>query len=120
MPQQRSKKLSESRQAGDQLESEARHYEDQNESDEESLSMLEKDSDEEELDRLVLGDGAGFKAQLGMGMEWEKGNGSGDDDGAPEDTSEADVGLEGVDDRDVNTSPSLEITEANYDEAFFP
>jgi hypothetical protein len=103
MPRQRSKKLSSGRQADSQPASQVQQHEDEEESENESLGMLEKDSDEEELDRLVLGDDAGFMAQLGGDMELdgnecEKG-------GAAEESDEEDGGLEGVDDADVNHLP---------------
>jgi U3 small nucleolar RNA-associated protein 18 len=65
----------------------------------ESEDMMEKDEDEEELDRLVLGDDAGFTSQLGQDMDIDMDSG-GDEEGDQEEENE-DIGLEGVDDADV-------------------
>ncbi|KAH7400387.1 U3 small nucleolar RNA-associated protein-like protein [Cadophora sp. MPI-SDFR-AT-0126] len=105
MPRQRSKKLIASR-AVESKPSAAEdpvsdHTNSDNESDEsnnESLISVEKDEEEEELDKLVFGDGAGFKAMLGHGMgvnleDKVEGN------VVEEEGSEA--GLEQVDDADL-------------------
>ncbi|RAL66263.1 hypothetical protein DID88_005934 [Monilinia fructigena] len=68
-------------------------------SDNESVNMMDKDSDEEELDRLVLGDGAGFTAQLGQDMDFELEEDSEGENG--EDKEQEDAGIEGVDDADL-------------------
>jgi U3 small nucleolar RNA-associated protein 18 len=96
MPRQRSKKLSATLQNEHSSESER---EDQNESDNASLGMLEKDEEEEELARLVLGDVAGFKAQLGQHMELDAGSEEGE--GLAEEDSGGEVDLENVDDAEV-------------------
>lgn len=67
-------------------------------SDNESVDIMDKDSDEEELDRLVLGDGAGFTAQLGQDMDFESGD---DEEEKGQDEEQEDIGIEGVDDADV-------------------
>ena len=111
MPRQRSKKLTASRiveaksaaeedPASDGINSEN----ETDDSDNESLISVEKDEEEEELDRLVFGDGAGFKAMLGQDMEVDSEDKDGDN-GVEEDGSEA--GLEHVDDADVR-SPCIE------------
>lgn len=61
--------------------------------------MMDKDSDEEELDRLVLGDGAGFTAQLGQDMDFESEDNEEGEKG--QDEEREDIGIEGVDDADV-------------------
>jgi len=68
-------------------------------SDNESVNMMDKDSDEEELDRLVLGDGAGFTAQLGQDMDFESEDNEEGEKG--QDEEREDIGIEGVDDADV-------------------
>ena len=108
MPRQRSKKLSTTLKVADELASGLAGEEGQSDGDHDDLEMLEKDEDEEELDRLVLGDDAGFKAKLGQDMEWddksepESGEGSGRED------LEADTGLEGVDDADVRRTSNID------------
>lgn len=110
MPRQRSKKLSGSHTTGQKPVSkqqpapETERQRDQSESDNDSLDILEKDSDEEELDRLVLGDQADFSAQLGHSMDLDQAEGS-EESGVGEDDDEG--GLENVDDADVRDSPIL-------------
>jgi U3 small nucleolar RNA-associated protein 18 len=102
MPRQRSKKISSSRVAEEKTARKEVWDSEPEYSDNASLDISEKDEDEEELERLVLGDGATFKAQLGMDMDLDKedleGNGR-------EEDLEAEVGLENVDDADVSTPP---------------
>jgi U3 small nucleolar RNA-associated protein 18 len=69
----------------------------------ESDDMMEKDEDEEELDRLVLGDDAGFTSQLGQDMDLDMDSGGGDEGDRDEEENE-DIGLEGVDDADVGST----------------
>lgn len=76
-------------------------HEEEEESENESLGMLEKDSDEEELDKLVLGDDAGFMAQLGGDMDVDEED-SEDFNGVAEESGKEEDGLEGSDDADVN------------------
>lgn len=109
MPRQRSKKLSASRATEKSSIPELERFEESSDSDSsnESGGRIEKDEEEEELDRLVLGNGASFKAQLGqsadvdMDYDQERGAGLADED------SEEEGGLEGVDDAEVRDSPSL-------------
>ena len=68
-------------------------------SDNEEVEDLQKDSDEEELDRLVLGDDAGFLEQLGADTRMSDGG----DESSAEAGLEEEGGLEGVDDADVGT-----------------
>jgi len=63
---------------------------------------LEKDEEEEDLDRLVLGDSAGFKALLGQNMDMDYARSSEERDGILDDSSDAVGGLEDVDDADVS------------------
>ena len=74
-------------------------------SEEENGKVMEKDEEEEELDKLVLGDGGGWMASLGMTMDVD---GEGDEErsreGEKEGDGEEDEGLEGLDDADVSTS----------------
>jgi hypothetical protein len=102
MARQRSKKISEGRKALQQLTAPAQDQRDEEVSDNESLDIMDKDEDELELDRLVLGDRAGFMAQIDQGVTED-----GERDSEEADL-EADVGLgdaeenlEGVDDADV-------------------
>ena len=119
MLRQRSKKLSSSRKTEEQSGPELQRHEDEEESDNESLGMLDKDSDEEELDRLVLGDGAGFMAQLGGDMEVDEGEDEEDIEGMSEGGEDGEGGLEGVDDADV-TNPLLSLgTETDCLQAIF-
>lgn len=103
MPRQRSKKLSERRKALQQPTPLTQDERQQNDSDND-VDVMEKDEDEHELDRLVLGDEAGFMAQLGH-------EDSGDEDDDLEEAGlEAEIGLhdveenlEGVDDAEVGS-----------------
>lgn len=81
------------------MSGEERHGENEtvDESDNESLISVEKDEEEEELDRLVFGDGAGFKAMLGQDMDVD----SEDKDEEAGSENESEAGLEHVDDADV-------------------
>jgi hypothetical protein len=112
MPRQRSKKLSASRKTVQQPVSEQPHVSelererDQSESENDSLDILEKDSDEEELDRLVLGDQGEFSAQLGNDMDLNQAEGF-EESGAGEEDGDEEGGLENVDDADVRDSTTL-------------
>ena len=106
MPRQRSKKFSGILKNEDRSAPELQRQEDEEESDNESLGMLEKDPDEEELDRLVLGDDAGFMAQLGGDMDIDERN-SEDGKDITEESDEGEHGLEGVDDADVKRPSSF-------------
>ena len=101
MPRQRSKMLSSSRKTGQKSVPELQRYGDEEESDNGSLGMLDKDEDEEELDRLVLGDGAGFMAQLERDMNVNEDKDEEDGENVSDDDEEGEGGLEGVDDADV-------------------
>jgi U3 small nucleolar RNA-associated protein 18 len=108
MPRQRSKKLSASQQTEQGSAPELTRDEDQSSSENDSLEMLEKDEEEEELDRLVLGDGAGFKAQLSQHMDLDLEDDFEIAEGLAEEGSEAEIGLEEVDDAEVrNIAPLL-------------
>jgi U3 small nucleolar RNA-associated protein 18 len=62
---------------------------------------LEKDEEEEELARLVLGDGLGFKAQLGQQMDLAMDGGSEEEESMVEEDSEGEARLENIDDAEV-------------------
>ncbi|KAK6581882.1 hypothetical protein PZA11_005579 [Diplocarpon coronariae] len=103
MPRQRSRKLTADRKTENVSAPEIErsqgegNSENGNESDVESLESVPKDDDEEELDRLVFGDGAGFQQMLGQSMEAEPEN-SDEQDSAQDGE---DGGLEHVDDADL-------------------
>lgn len=98
MPRQRSKKLSAGRNTEKPSAPES-DVEELNVSDNESLPVSDKDEDEDELERLVLGDEATFRAQLGMKMDIDQDD---EENGASEQDSEADAGIEDVEDADVS------------------
>lgn len=120
MPRQRSKKLSESRKTKHGDATELQRSEDEQESENERLGMLEKDSDEDELDRLVLGDGAGFMAKLGQEMNLDANEDDKREEGASDEDGEGREGLEGVDDADVKDPPSPLPAETNFPPAILP
>jgi U3 small nucleolar RNA-associated protein 18 len=98
MPRQRSKKLTASRQTEDGSASER---EERSDTDNDSTGLLEKDEEEEELARLVLGDGLGFKAQLGQQMDLDIDGGSEEEESMVEEDSEGEARLENIDDAEV-------------------
>ncbi|KAN0122009.1 WD40 repeat-like protein [Hyaloscypha variabilis] len=100
MPRQRPTKLAASRQTEQSSVPEPEEQSDID-SDNESLGILEKDAEEEELDRLVLGDGAGFKAQLGQQMDIDFDAASVNEDSVAEGASEREDDLENVDDAEL-------------------
>jgi U3 small nucleolar RNA-associated protein 18 len=65
------------------------------------MGLLEKDEEEEELARLVLGDGLGFKAQLGQQMDLDMDGGSEEGESIVEEDSEGEARLENIDDAEV-------------------
>lgn len=90
MPRQRSKRLSETRKSLQKPNPPAQDEREQDDGDNESVDVMEKDEDEHELERLVLGDEAGFMAQLDHeGTEDEN-------EDLEEAGLEAEVGLDGV------------------------
>ncbi|PBP27717.1 WD domain, G-beta repeat containing protein [Diplocarpon rosae] len=117
MPRQRSKKLTASRQPEDvsapelHRPQEESNSENGNESDVESLESVPKDEEEEELDRLVFGNGAGFQQMLGRIPDVDSEN-SNEETGAQDGE---DGGLEHVDDADLfflDSGPSAGDVEA--------
>ncbi|TVY23260.1 putative U3 small nucleolar RNA-associated protein [Lachnellula hyalina] len=100
MPRQRSKKLSASQKTVQEPVPAIHNEDEQFGSDNEDLEILEKDAQEEELDKLVLGDGSAFMAQLGGGMDVDSEEGS-DVAEELEDENDGEGGLEGVDDADL-------------------
>jgi len=120
MPRQRSKKLSASRKTVQEPVPAIHNEDEQFGSDNEDLEILEKDAQEEELDKLVLGDGSAFMAQLGGGMDVDSEEGS-DVAEELEDENDGEGGLEGVDDADVRTTPPfVHLSWTNMLEAFLP
>lgn len=108
MARTRSKRAPKSGNAEKQPNTSTRDEDEQDQSDTESPDIMEKDQVEEKLDKLVLGDGAGFLNELVR---------EGDEPEGPESEAdlEADVGLgdereslAGVDDADVGIKPPLE------------
>lgn len=101
MPKQRSKKNDASRKAVVKAPTEFEDLPEQIDSENDGLGIMEKDEEEDELERLVMGDDAGFRANLGMGDvemdEVEEGEGN----GIEEDDAESVSGIENVDDADV-------------------
>lgn len=98
MPRQRSKKLTASRQTED---SSVPEREERSDTENDSTGLLEKDEEEEELARLVLGDGLGFKAQLGQQMDLAMDGGSEEEESMVEEDSEGEARLENIDDAEV-------------------
>jgi U3 small nucleolar RNA-associated protein 18 len=94
--------MSEGRKTNPEQPKLAKDQYDESESDPESEDIMEEDEDEEELNRLVLGDGAGFASNL-AGDYVESEEGSDVEEGADGE----DQGLEGVDDADVSTGYNL-------------
>ncbi|EKD20672.1 uncharacterized protein L3040_006392 [Drepanopeziza brunnea f. sp. 'multigermtubi'] len=98
---QRSKKLVPSREAENGSAPEAELPQEDSgsevESDNESVEAMEKDEEEEELDRLVFGDVAGFQHMLGQGMDVDS---EGSDREVGEESSDS-GGLEHVQDADL-------------------
>lgn len=108
MPRQRSKKLSSSRTAAPPARAQAQEIDyDENESDfgsgdeSQDLEVLEKDAEEDEFERLVLGDAAGWKSEMGKEMDVDVDESQSEGDDVQGDNGEG-VGLEGMDDADVS------------------
>ncbi len=116
MARQRSKRLSESRKSADKPTKLRGREEDASDSDNESADFMEKDKEEEELDRLVLGGGVDFKAQVSQGMDIDSEEESARED---EGAEAEDAGLENVDDADVSTPPFITRTKLTFI-ALFP
>lgn len=114
MPRQRSKKITASRETEQKPVPELERVREQYESENDSEDIREKDSDEEELDRLVFGDETEFHAHLGDGMDVDKAEGSEGSEPEEEDREDGNE-LENVNDADVSqTLHSLPEIEANY------
>lgn len=105
MPRQRSKKLSADRKPAEKAVVRSVPEENSSDSDNESDDSMAKDDEEDELERLVLGDRGDFKAQLSNTMDVDDEEHSAKEDGEEEGEDEA--GLENVDDADVGTPPCL-------------
>jgi U3 small nucleolar RNA-associated protein 18 len=75
--------------------------EERSDTENDSTGLLEKDEEEEELARLVLGDGLGFKAQLGQQMDLAMDGGSEEEESMVEEDSEGEARLENIDDAEV-------------------
>jgi U3 small nucleolar RNA-associated protein 18 len=122
MPRQRSKRLTESRKNGTDLRQvhvpESDHESVHSQSVDESVDIEAKDDEEEELDRLVLGDGAGFKAQLGNDFNVGYKDRILQDEESIEEDEEAEGGLENVDDADVSKTPRFARMIAEHPHSF--
>ena len=94
--------MSASQQTQDHSVPELERPRDTGENDNGSLTLSEKDSDEDELDRLVLGDDAGFMAQLGEDMDLDEATEHAVESISVQDEDE-EVAMEGVDDADVRS-----------------
>lgn len=106
MPRQRSRKLSEGRKASQKSALGKVQEHEQDDSDNESAGFQEKDEEEAELDRLVLGDGVGFKAQLGQ-LQTDADSVVESAENDPVDAEHSDeADLENVDDEDVCSPPN--------------
>lgn len=99
MPQQTISKPKQRRKSNSKVAELLNQQKDSQESDNESVENVEQDSDEEELNRLVLGDSAGFLEQLGADARDLNSEGRSDQE---EEGEEEEAGLEGVDDADVS------------------
>jgi U3 small nucleolar RNA-associated protein 18 len=75
--------------------------------------MQEIGSDEEELDRLVFGNEAEFKAHLGHGIDVDEAGGSDGSEGE-EAQDEEEEGLENVNDADVGSPRPLTKSPINF------
>jgi hypothetical protein len=122
MPRQRSKKLSATRKAETanvaKNPSENVQHEEDIESDNESVDILEKDAEEEELDRLVLGGGFGFKAQYNRDAGMPDAVSENEEDEDVDQDSEGEAGLEGLDDADVKYLQMYSHSKANPSSSF--
>jgi hypothetical protein len=118
MPRQRSKTTSASRETAQKSVSEIDRENGQYESGNESVDMQEIGSDEEELDRLVFGNEAEFKAHLGHGIDRDEAGGS---DGSEAEAGEGDEeeGLQNVNDADVGSPLPLTKSPINFSQALF-
>jgi U3 small nucleolar RNA-associated protein 18 len=114
MPRQRSKKLLEARKAVQQPTPPTQDEREQDESGRETANMMEKDEDELELDRLVLGDGAGFLAELNRKEEEDHGEASEAELEAELGLEDGEENLENVDDADVRKVLFLEYITTNF------
>lgn len=101
MSQDRGKRTAPGRKSDDLSTLESRRRDEQSESDNDSADPMEKDAEELELDRLVLGHGMTFGAQLGQETDMNYGQGSDNGNLTAQENEEGNVGLEGVDDADV-------------------
>lgn len=102
MAKQRSKKLSAAQKSAPKDSQSKTPEQNDVESDNESVEMMEKNQDEDDLARLVLGDDAGFMAQLAQKTGQDLGADS-EDDAEPMDVEgeEAKENLEDVEDAEV-------------------
>lgn len=104
MARQRSKKLSEGRKTKQEDVPRVEHDSEEEISEDESLDAMDKDTDEEDLERGVLGDEGAFRAQLTKGYVPGKDAESDEDEIA--DAQAVEEGLEGVEDADVRNKSS--------------
>ncbi len=101
MPGQHSKKASKDRKIEKKLAPELVSEDKSTNGDNESLEDLVKDAEEEELEGLVFGNGAGFMAQLGQQMDVDEDEDSVEEDAGEGSEAEEGEGLEHVDDAAV-------------------
>lgn len=102
MPQQTISKPRQRRKSAAKPVEVVEYQDDKSGSDSEESEIMGKDQDEEDLDRMVLGDSAGFLDRLGN-ADFDNDEDEEEGSGKDEADLEADVGLEGVDDADVST-----------------
>ena len=101
MPKQRSKRNDAGRKAVVKVPTEFEDRPQQIDSENDDLEIIQKDEEEDELERLVMGDDAGFKANLGMAdVEMDDVEDS-ERNGIKENDAESVSGIENVDDADV-------------------
>lgn len=80
-------------------DSDNEEFPDERASGDESQEELEKDQEEDDLEKMVLGDAGGWKASMGMGMDLVES----DEEVSGEDEEKGlEKGLEGLDDADVS------------------
>jgi hypothetical protein len=105
MARQRTKKIFESRETTQDTKPKVEEFHDFNASDasdEENVEMMDRDEEEDELERLVLGDSADFMQQIEHEAQQNLEDISeGDEEEGNGEESDADEGLEAVNDADV-------------------
>jgi hypothetical protein len=113
MPQQRSRKNGRTRKTSSKVVINFNERSAQNDSENERMDMSDKDEEEDELERLVMGDDAGFRAHLSMGNMEVNEEEEPKKEGAEEGDVEAESDLENVNDADVRTFFDARRSKAN-------